>query len=361
MEAHYQNPAALRPIESAAGEVLPQSAAALLQWGLPLLLIVAGAGLWAAERESQRLPLQWVQGASAGALLLGKALMLVLLAVLLILPLTLLAAMADPARAAWLALTYGLYALIWIALTLTLSLLSRNARTALAGLLGLWLLATIIGPRLATNAAVQLAPLPSPEAFWAEVRVSQSQGIDGHSSGDQRRTELLQRTLAEYGVSKEEDLPISFAGIAMQAGEEHANTVYDHHYGEYWVQIAAQDGWRLAWAPISPLLAVDQLSQWAAGSDWRNHRHFTDRAEAHRRELQRFLNADFTENAKGQDFAYQAEPALWAKAPRWDYQPAAAGDLSRPGGALAVLLGWLGAAAIMLGFAYQRAQHEVLP
>ncbi len=74
--------------------------------------------------------------------------------------------------AEWLALTYGLYALIWIALTLTLSLLSRNARTALAGLLGLWLLATIIGPRLATNAAVQLAPRPSPEAFWAEVRVS---------------------------------------------------------------------------------------------------------------------------------------------------------------------------------------------
>jgi len=361
MEAHYQNPATLRPIESQDGEVLPRSAAALLQWGLPLLLVVAGASLWAGERESGRLRLQWVQGARPAALLLGKAMMLLGLAALLWLPLALAAWIFDASRGAWLALVYGLYASIWVLTTLAVSLLSRSSRGALAGLLGLWLLTTVIAPRLLANAANQVAPLSSPEAFWTSVRAGHAAGIDGHSSADARRTELLQTTLAEYGVEREEDLPVSFAGIAMQAGEEHANTVYDHHYGQLWQQLAAQDSWRLRLAVFSPLPALDQLSQWAAGSDWRHHRHFADAAELHRRELQRFLNGDLTRHGKAQGSAYRAGPELWAAAPRWSYRPPDVSEVVFPSAALGVLTAWLALIGALLFVGLRRAQQEASP
>ena len=359
MEAHYQNPATLRPIESQEGEVLPRSAAALLQWGLPLLLIVAGAPLWAGERESGRLRLQWVQGARPSALLLGKALMLLALAALLWIPLAVGAGLLDAGRGAWLALAYGLYALVWVLATLAISVLSRSSRGALAGLLGLWLLALVIAPRLVANTAEQVAPLPSPEAFWAGVRGGLSGGIDGHSTADARRAELLQRTLSEYGVEREEDLPISFGGVAMQAGEEHANTVYDHHYGLLWQQLVAQDTWRLRLGFLSPLPALDQLSQWAAGSDWRHHRHFADHAEQHRRELQRFLNGDLIRHGKVAN--YQAGPELWAAAPRWKYRLPEPDEVTLPAAALGVLAAWLIAVGALLVAGLRRAQREASP
>lgn len=356
MEAHYQNPATLRPVETQEGEVLPRSAAALLQWGLPLLLIVAGASLWAGERESGRLRLQWVQGARPAALLVGKALTLLALAGLLWLPLAITALLFDPVRGVWLAAAYGLYVLVWALLTLVISLMSKTSRGALAGLLGLWLLALVIAPRLVANAAEQAAPLPGPEAFWAAVRGGLSAGIDGHSTADARRAELLQRTLAEYGVEREEDLPVSFGGIAMQAGEEHANTIYDHHYGLLWQQLAAQDGWRLWLGLLSPLPALDQLSQWAAGSDWRHHRHFADHAEQHRRELQRFLNGDLIRHGKVPN--YQASPELWAAAPRWSYRPPDPDEVAFPGGALGVLIGWLALVGLLLAAGLRNVQRE---
>jgi ABC-2 type transport system permease protein len=359
MESHYQNPATLRPIDHQDGEVLPRSAAALLQWGLPLLLIVAGAPLWAGERESGRLRLQWVQGAQPAAFLFGKALMLLALAALLWLPLAISTWLVDATRGAWLALAYGLYALIWVLATLAISMFSRSSRGALAGLLGLWLLALVIAPRLVANTAEQFAPLPSPESFWAAVRVGHAAGIDGHSTADARRAELLQRTLAEYGVEREEDLPVNFGGIAMQAGEEHANTVYDYHYGLLWQQLAAQDGWRLRLAVLSPLPALDQLSQWAAGSDWRHHRHFADHAEQHRRELQRFLNGDLIRNGKPQ--GYQAGPELWAAAPRWTYQPPVPDEVAFPRAALGVLAAWLAVVGALLFVGLRRAQREASP
>lgn len=358
MEAHYQNPATLRPIEGSEGEALPRSAAALLQWGLPLLLIVAGAPLWAGERESGRLRLQWVQGARPLALLLGKAIMLMLLAALMWVPLGVLTMLADAVRGAWLTLAYAAYAGLWVLLTLAASIGARSSRTALASLLAVWLLATVIAPRLVATAADQFAPLPSPEAFWSAVREAQSAGIDGHSSSDARRAELLQRTLAEYGVEREEDLPISFAGIAMQAGEEHANAVYDHHYGAFWRQLAAQDAWRTRLGMLSPLPALDQLSQWAAGSDWRHHRHFAESAERHRRELQRFLNDDLARHGKGLGFDYQADSDLWAAAPRWAYAPPTLDDIVAPPAAWSVLAAWLLGAGALLLAGLRRAQRE---
>lgn len=348
MEAHTQNPATLRAAEQGGGRLGGLPAAWLLQLGLPLLVVVAGHALWAGERESGTLRLQLVQGGRWWPLLVGKAAALALLAAALWLPLALgvLALGGGGARAALTLLAYGAYALVWVGLTLAVSAWTAQARTALALLLALWLASALVLPRVVADVAERLHPSPSPTAFWADVRKAQRDGVDGHNAADARAKALLEETLKRYGVDNEAALPISFTGIAMQAGEEYGNQVFDRYYGALWATYASQDRVRLAASLLSPLPALQALSQAAAGTDWQHHRNFVDAAEGHRRALQRFLNDDFTVNARGQDFDYRADPALWARAPAWGYQrPGLADSASPVMPAAAVLALWVAAMA----------------
>jgi ABC-2 type transport system permease protein len=360
MEAHNQNPATLRAVEEGSGRLGGLPAAWLLQLGLPLLVVVAGHGLWAGERESGTLRLQLVQGGRWWPLLLGKAAALSLVTLAMWLPLALgMWALGGGLRAALALLAYAGYAWVWVALTLAVSAWVAQARSALAVLLALWLMSALVLPRVVADIAERLHPSPSPTAFWADVRKAQRDGVDGHNPADARAKALLQDTLKRYGVDSEAALPISFTGIAMQAGEEYGNQVFDRYYGALWATYTAQDRVRLAASLLSPLPALQALSQAAAGTDWQHHRHFVDVAEAHRRALQRFLNDDFTAHARGQDFDYRADPALWAKAPAWHYDRPGLGASASPLlSVAAVLLLWAAVAAGLAVWAARRLVRE---
>ncbi len=350
MEAHNQNPAMLRAAEHGGGRLGGLPAAWLLQLGLPLLVVVAGYAMWAGERESGTLRLQLVQGGRWWPLLLGKALALITVAAAIGLPLALgmFWASGGGVRTALALLAYSAYALVWVGLTLAVSAWAAQARTALAVLLALWLASTLVLPRVMADVAERAHPSPSAQAFWAEVRKAQREGIDGHNASDARAKALLQTTLQRYGVTDKAALPINFTGIAMQAGEEYGNQVFDRYYGALWDTYAAQDWVRLGASLLSPLPALQALSQAAAGTDWQHHRHFVDAAEAHRRALQRFLNDDFTVNAKGNDFDYRADPALWSQAPAWQYDRPKLGATASPVlPAAGVLALWLAVVAMM--------------
>lgn len=361
MEAHVQNPATLRAADEGSGRLGGLPAAWLLQLGLPLLVVVAGHALWAGERESGTLRLQLVQGGRWWPLLLGKAAGLGLLALAMWMPLALAvwALGGGGPRAALVLLAYAGYAVVWVALTLAVSAWTAQARSALAVLLALWLASALVLPRVVADVAERLHPSPSPTTFWADVRKAQQDGVDGHDPADARTQALLQDTLKRYGVDSEAALPISFTGIAMQAGEEYGNQVFDRYYGALWATYAAQDRVRLAASVLSPLPALQALSQAAAGTDWQHHRHFVDAAEAHRRALQRFLNEDFTANARGKDFDYRADPALWARAPAWHYdRPGLAASASPVLPAVAVMLLWAAVAAGLAVWAARRLVRE---
>jgi hypothetical protein len=77
-------------------------------------------------------------------------------------------------------------------------------------------------PRLSADFAEQLHPAPVAADFWRHV-ATEMKGADGHSESDQRILELKRKTLAQYGVSRVEDLPVNFEGLRLQAGEEHGN------------------------------------------------------------------------------------------------------------------------------------------
>jgi ABC-2 type transport system permease protein len=245
------------------------------------------------------------------------------------------------------------------ALILAVSAKARTARSALLALLCGWVVMALIVPRVAAVVAERTAPSADAGQFWRDVRAALRQGISGHDPADAREKALLEKTLAEYGVTRVEDLPVSFAGLALQAGEEHGNEVFDHFYSQLQAAEARQRTVLRVASLLSPWVAVRGLSAGIAGTDAEHHAHYVHAAENYRRELQRYLNGDMTQNAKGKDFDYQAGVETWRTTPVFSYQPP---ELREVGGSYVpeavLLLGWIAISVAILGFAMRQLARE---
>jgi len=368
LEAHWQNLASHRPAEDRTalqrfGEL---TAATVLQLLLPLVVILLAFSAFSGEREAGTLRQLASLGVPGRALASGKALGVAGALALILVPATALGALAlvsaapgswvaTLGRAAVMAAGYLVYLAAFIGLSIAVSALLPSSRLALVALLGFWILNGLVVPRLVADLSERLHPVPTATAMWAAMREDMTNGIDGHNPADVRSQELERETLAEYGVTKVEDLPVSFAGISLQAGEEYANQVFDKHYRALWDAYARQDRTHLAACVFAPLLAMRSLSMGLAGTDFGQHRHFVTAAEEYRRGLQRFLNGEMTRKAKGLDFGYRADPAFWATAPRFDYEPPSlASVLGQQASAASLLALWAISASVFAGWAASR-------
>ena len=357
LEAHWQDPFALRPAEDRTalqrfGEL---TAAFTLQMLAPLLIIFLGFAAFAGERERGTLLQLAGLGLNPRTLALGKALGLGAALALVLAPAALLGAGvalsagggagSDLLGGALLVGVYGAYFALLLALVMAVSALAPSRRAAVAALLGFWMLSNLILPRLVADLAERLYPIPTARTFFAAIAEDEAQGMADSGSRAERRQALQERVLGDYGVESLDQLPVSFAGISLQATEEHSNQVYDKHYGDLWRRYAGQERAHLWGAVLSPMLAVRSLSMAIAGTDIARHRHFAEAAENHRRKLVKFLNEDMIRNAAGNDFGYMADQGLWSTAPEFTYQPPSLGDaIARQIPAFAWLAVWLVAA-----------------
>lgn len=358
IEAHYQNTASFRPIEDQDTPPITTSlsAAFVLQYLAPLLLIFLGHGLVARERERQTLKLGLSNGASVSAWIGGKFLALAVLAGILWLPSLwpILSAASDEIRmrASALALAYGIYLLMLCCLVLAVSAWARSARGALVILLCAWATMALVLPRVTSTIAERVAPSADAGAFWRDIRAAL------RHAGEERERELLARTLARYGVSREEDLPVSFAGVALQAGEEHGNEVFDRFYERLQAEEARQLEVLRAGSVITPWLALRRLSAGLAGTDSDHHWHFVRATESYRRDLQRYLNGDLERNAAGVD-DYRADPSLWRNTATFAYSSPTLRELiGKYTTDASLLLAWLAASIAALATAARRLMRE---
>ena len=361
LEAHWQDPFALRPAEdrTAVQRFGELTAAFTLQVLAPLLVIFLGFAAFAGERERGTLRQLASLGLEARTLALGKALGLGTALALVLVPAILLGAGAillgaGPEAgsgfggALLLTAVYGVYFALLLALVLAVSARTASARTALVVLLGFWMFSTLIVPRLVADLAEWAYPIPTPRAFFAAIAEDEAQGMAGSGNREERRQTLEEKTLEEHGAESLEELPVNFAGISLQASEEHSNLVYDKHYGDLWRRYSGQERLHVWAAALSPVLAVRALSMAVAGTDVTRHRHFAEAAEQHRRVLVRFLNDDMTVNAGAASFAYLADEELWRRTPTFEYRPPALGQvLGRQLPAFLWLALWLGAAVAL--------------
>lgn len=329
LEAHKQNEFRYRPAQDRTavqrfGELTAAEACLVV---VPLFIVLIAFGALAGEREQGTLRQVLSLGVSRGQLFLGKALGTVAALGLVAVPSAALGAAAllnasigddapaDLTRATLIAGTYLAYFAVWIAVSLGVSARAPSPRTALVVLLALWFANGLVATRAAGDFAAWLYPVPSTVTFQTELEQALANQDEMRARLERRRQDALRA----YNVTSVDALPISFTGISLQEGEEHGNEVFDRHYGRLFTRYEAQNR-AVQWTGfIAPMLAVRPLSMALAGTDFAHHRAFVAAAEAHRRGMQRVLNADIVAHAKP-GAAYVAGPELWARVPAFDYR-----------------------------------------
>jgi ABC-2 type transport system permease protein len=343
LEAHKQNPFLFRPAEDATGITRfgESTAAGVLQLLLPLVIILLSFSAFVGERERGTLKQVMSAGVRGRDLLLGKALGQMGALALLLVPAAFIGAaalmlgaptadlFASVPRLIFMTAGYLLYFGSFTAFALMVSAKVSASRQALIILFAFWIINCLLIPRLAADVAERLYPTQTGAAFWAAVERDMKEGVDGHDPAARRTEELKQQVLKQYGVTRVEDLPINFAGLALQAGEEYGNQVFDRRYGELWQLYEKQNRVHQVSALVAPLSAVRALSAGLAGTDFAQHRDFSVAAEQYRRQLNKLMNEQVAYQSRGGNLSYLADSALWKSVPQFDYAAPGVGTVLR--------------------------------
>lgn len=369
LEGHSQNPSRDRPMEG--GTAISRfggfSAAWALQVAAPLLIILAGFSVFSGERARERLRQELGAGASARTLVFGRLIGLAAASGLLLAAFVGVGGvMLAATGASWregvgllaMGAGYGLYLLIFVALTIGVSALMVSARGTLVTLLAFWAAATLLIPRVAPAVAETLRPTPSAPAFEAAVTDEAKNGVSGHDPADERLAALKESLLKQHGVTKVEDLPFNFDGVALEFGEKNSTDTYNRHYDRLFGAYRQQDAIQQAFSLASPTMAVTPWSRAFAGSDFAAHRVFLREAETYRYSLIQALNRDVRVNKPKTADPYKADVSAIAEglafAPRLA-SPAQAWAAQKLN--LLILGAWAAAALAFAAFAARRLER----
>lgn len=357
LEAHKQNEVLFSAAQDSNGmsRFGELTAALILQVLLPLLIIFLTFNIFSKEREEGTLKLLHAQGLSMRQLFLGKVWGTYLMVLMIFIPIIILAyfllddhsAALDPGvttKFAGLTFGYAVYFLVFVFLCTLISAFARNSGFSLLSLLGLWILSCIILPKATANLADKVYPTPSQFEFKKTIQAKVKNGIDGHNPSDVRLASLKQELLNEYDVESIEELPVNWSGIAMQAGEEYTDQVYDQEFTRVESIFINQN--RLSeWVGfIDPYLAVRHLSMALAGTDFHHHVAFARAAENYRRGFVKRMNKDMEINHKpGIAFGdYKVGEEMWSSIAPFTYQlPSISTILSSQWRSIAALVFWL--------------------
>ena len=298
LEGHVQN----EIIYSEASQALSISkfgklkSSLILQYVIPLFLIFLSFGSMSKEKETQRIRLLILQGASIEKLVNAKSISvwiygLFLLIVTIIIQSILVSTNSEIfKRLAYIILSYGLYYFIITSLSTYLSATLKDKTSALSSILAIWILWTIFLPKIWGNAVEKVHVLPDRKTFKEDMRAERNQGIDGHNPYDKRREELKNKYLVKYQVDSLSLLPINFDGIVMQADEEYGNLVWDKHFGSNYLIMQKQKSLYQFSGLLNPFASLQSASMGFCGTDMIHHLDFLKKAEDYRRVLIKALN-----------------------------------------------------------------------
>ncbi|WP_431477662.1 DUF3526 domain-containing protein [Massilia eburnea] len=370
LEGHRQNSANFSDAGQSSlllrfGQLTP---AFVLQVLAPLLLVFLAFGSLARERERGQLRLMLAHGVSGGALVAGKLAAHGILAVALAAPaLAALAAIAaaDPllaAPAGWLALGYAAYLLLWSAAAVLLSALARRARDALLLLVGAWALMAVLLPRVLPDMAADMVPRPTRIEMEAAVHAELARIGDSHDPDDPYFRNFRDSVLKRYGVSQVEDLPVNYKGLVIEEGERLTSALFLSSMQRDFALQAAQGSLLDTAAMAVPLLALRSMSAALADTDRSAHERFLLAGEDYRYRLIQALNRLHAEKVRYHDDRAQRIAAdYWRALPRYRHPPSPLerSVTQRVWPALAILAGWLAAAALAAAFVAHRLERKI--
>ena len=369
LEAHKQNEMLYRPAEDATslqrfGDL---TVATVGQALLPLLIIFMGYTAFAGEREQGTLKQLSAIGIEPWQLLAGKALaqggvlMIVLLPVFgLSLVIVVLFAPPDVRideleRLTLFAACYLIYLGGYLFLTLAVSAGCRSSRLALVLLLAFWALSVLLAPRMLSDWARD--KYPSTSAITRKHTLEETLEREVAAKIDKKIKQLL----ADYQVSKIEDLPVDPTGVILQTDEEASYAPFEDFYQNFFDRLRAQNRFYQIGALISPMAGLQLVSMALTGNDLEQHRDFIEQAEKTRRLMHTLLNEyvprHSVKNTRG-EWELEAGSELWKQIPSFHYVPRPWTTILphyRIG--LGVLLAWLGWTVVAAILALPRMQR----
>lgn len=378
LEGHRQNTATFGAMRESSGLIRfgQLTPAFVLQALAPLLLIFLGFSAVARERETGALRQLRVHGARPVEVLGGKALALGAVALVALAPaLIALAAAGAAARgeavsAGLIALAYLAYLGIWVLVVVAVSALSRTSRGALLALVAVWAVAVVFVPRGAAALAARAEPMPTRVETDLLLAQEARRIGDSHNPDDPFFAAFRARTLAQYGVSRIEDLPVNYRGLVSAEGEALTSRLFAEYAARTAERQRAQSRWIQAASVLSPALAVRQASMAGAATDLENHVRFLEQAEAFRFDMIQRLNRLHAQGVRAEDDAARSRDAgaerrtrvaadNWARLPDFRFRPATPDQrVAAMASGLAVLGAWLLAAFGLVGLAGRRLSED---
>jgi ABC-2 type transport system permease protein len=354
LEAHKQNEFKYRPAQdrTAVERFGEMTAAETLQILVPLFIVLMTFAAFAGEREQGTLRQLLSLGVKPRDLAIGKAAGVGAALMLILLPAAVLGVAAlgltsdggflsgSPVRAALLVVFYLIYFAIILAVSLGVSARARTPRVALVVLLTCWFANSLVASRVAADVASWLHPTPSAVEFQKAMEADLTKPGEMERRLDKRKAELMR----QYKVDSVDALPVAFAGVSLQEGENHGDEVFDAHYGRLFDTFERQNTVFQLGGLAAPMLAMRSVSMALAGTDFEHHRHFITAAEDYRRVIQRAMNDDIMAHpTKG---TYIAGKELWDRVPEFEYEaPATAWVLVNTRWSFGILAVWLMLAA----------------
>jgi ABC-2 type transport system permease protein len=358
LEAHRQNSSSFKQYVSSTAYMglgyLSGATIILVIW--PLVLIALAFNSVSGERVQGTLRQLISQGISVKQLLIGKTLAYSLISLVFLLVIFIIA-IGFMLHMGSMFVLYLFYCLLWTIAVILFSNWCRTNQQSLSALLLFWLLTVIVMPKMAYSLAEMQYPMPDRAVFDIQTAQEIAKVGDSHNPDDPHFSEFREKVLAEYGVSRIEDLPVNWRGVVMQEGERITSEVFTQQY-ENLMQIAEQQNQlvsHVAW--FSPYLLANKLSSIFAATNAGSFLHYENAAEQFRFNFIKQLNQLHAEQI---DHAHDREQKVTneqlVNLQQFDYQsPTLQNELNLIYRPLLILLGWLIIGVLLLS----RSRNEV--
>jgi ABC-2 type transport system permease protein len=303
-----------------------------MQIAAPLLAILLGYSAVSREREQGTLRLIKSLGISSREYLLGKLGGLGVVLLLSALPVMAIAGVVAtvgagpipwPERLIRLCvalLGYGGYVTSFLLIAVAVSARVRQSTSALTLLLGVWIVAVLLVPRIGVTVGARLAPEQTQSTFFLNVEERLARGEPGNRYRT-RLEEVKSALLEAHGVDSVEALPINFSGVSLQILDEYETEGYQAEYDRLWSAYHRQQNWSRMMGLFSPTVPIRELSMLLAGTALTDHRLFAERVEAYRRDYVRYLNNDMRDHAGEKGFEYEVGREFWESVPTFVHRP----------------------------------------
>jgi len=324
LEAHKQNLSKYIPVSDNIflERLIRLDVSSMLQIFIPLYILLMSFSLFSSDRENQTLSLMLGMGIPPRRIVLSKLAAQSIVITLGLLPFVIYHLMVwvklmdmDSAthgdRLSMIFSVYVLYYLFFLVLVSSASMWLKKSATSLLVCFTGWVLITLVIPKITMQTASLAFPLPSPEVFLDGINQDIEHGMNGDPGYTERQKILEKTTLEKYGVSTLDSLPVNYAGVALQAGEEYGYKVYEKHFEDLDRLIHQQDRLNLVIGAICPIIPMRNLVTFLAGTDAWHHHEFSVQAEYKRREMNKLMNDQIMNSKRSQDRTSTADYQLY--------------------------------------------------